>query len=123
MLNLFWVIATDAITEIKKHCFQEAIFFVANFRHFVKKVFEKEYSVTNSLFKKKIVKNHHNCLRYERVLRILCFNIFKYRQICLNIFMDYRCLSNIPNLRKKHCFQGSLPAAWDDKGHSPLWIS
>ncbi len=90
----------------------------------MKNVFEKEYSVTKSLFKEKIAKNHHNCLQYERVLRILCFNIFKYRQFCLNLFMDYCCLRNIPKLRKKHCFQGSLPAAWDDgKGHSSLWIS
>jgi hypothetical protein len=46
------------------------IFQVANFCDFVKSIYSK-YSVANSLFFDFFNLNHHNCLEYESVLKIL----------------------------------------------------
>jgi len=47
------------------------IFQVANFCNSVKSIYSK-YSVANSLFFWDfLILNHHNCLEYERVLKIL----------------------------------------------------
>jgi hypothetical protein len=60
------------------------IFFVMSFHYFVKAVFRKEHSVTNSLFFLKnspkndffsFAKIHHYCLHYERVLENFFFQI------------------------------------------------
>jgi hypothetical protein len=45
-------------------------------------------------------KTHHNCLQYERVLKIWYFHIFEYLQIWLKILMSYHHLSNITKLQK-----------------------
>jgi hypothetical protein len=38
-------------------------------------------------FSKNIFKNHHNCLQYERVLKILYFGILNDLQIWINILI------------------------------------
>lgn len=61
-----------------------------------------------SLFRKKIAKNHHNCLRYERAL----LSYFEYCQILLNILMDSLHLSNITNL-ENNSDPTTLPVSTD----------
>jgi len=72
--------------KLKKFSFCETRYLVS-FRHFAKSILEKEYYISSSLFfgktiylKKifdmvKIARNHHNCLHYESVLKILYFHI------------------------------------------------
>jgi hypothetical protein len=49
----------------------------------------------------KFVKNCHNCLQYERVIKIFYFRIFDITNIWLNIFVDNPHLTNITKLTKK----------------------
>ncbi len=83
--------------------YRSVIFLVENFPHFGRNIFEKEHSVnipffldmhcdqnpkTADNFKK--FKNCHNCLQYERVLKIFIFSYLEYYQIWLKY--NYRLL-------------------------------
>ncbi len=57
-------------------------------------ILRKVFLHENFPFQKKIAKNHHNCLQYERAL----LSYFEHCQILLNILMDSLHLSNITNL-------------------------
>jgi len=78
----------------------QAIFLVVHFCHFVKNNFEKrnfchKYFVVlkifcqkKKIFFKKIAKSLHNCLQYERVLKIFLLSYFGNCQHWVNILMD-----------------------------------
>jgi hypothetical protein len=64
----------------------------------MKNIFEKNNTLLqNSLFfGTKIAKNHHNCLEYEKVLKIFLLSNFEYSQIWLNILPnDHQHLHSI----------------------------
>jgi hypothetical protein len=55
-------------------------------------------------FHKKIKKNHqewHNCLKYERVLKILYLHIFNFAKILLNILRTITTSTTLQNWKKK----------------------
>jgi hypothetical protein len=81
-------------------------FGVTHFRHFVKNVFQKEYSVINS-FLSKTKKNPKKLPQLQQTIckgvSVFILSYFEYRQIWLNTYlMDYHHLSNITKLILKN---------------------
>jgi hypothetical protein len=82
---------------------------MANLRHFAKKKEKKEENILPQIpffwgkesakrrrrELKKFLGNHHSYLQHERVLKNFLLSYFDYRQIWLNILMDYRHLSSL----------------------------
>jgi hypothetical protein len=85
------------------------IFYVINFHQNVKNISEKnimsQFSLKHSPPKKKIYylqkssNFYHNCLQYDKVLKIFLLSYFEYCQIWLNILLVECHLSNITKLK------------------------
>jgi hypothetical protein len=88
-------------------------FLVVIFHHFVKIFFPKNilsqtlffFKSQKKKFKNKIIKNHHNCLEYKRLLKIFLFFYFEYCQIWLNMLMDHCLVRNTTKLKNKTLVQ------------------